>query len=201
MKQDDKAESILEAATKRFSHFGVDKTTMNEIADDLGISKASLYYYFPDKLNLYAAVLKKIIDREHEADIPFIDEKDLLEGMHKYLEKRTDFIIRNYRILEYLRNMAGIIPEELRTLFNKAKDRDLKVIEAFIRKGKEQKILNVPDPNRTAGLIHDCLLGLRMAMLKAKVPFFSGEIQFTELLSREKELIDVFFNAFSRPGS
>ena len=61
MIQDKKREAIIEAAKKRFSHFGVGKTTMNEIADDLSISKASLYYYFPDKLNLYAAVLQTII--------------------------------------------------------------------------------------------------------------------------------------------
>ncbi|MGI8637960.1 MAG: TetR/AcrR family transcriptional regulator, partial [Segetibacter sp.] len=44
MAQDKKRDVIIQAAQKRFSHFGVDKTTMNEIADDLSISKASLYY-------------------------------------------------------------------------------------------------------------------------------------------------------------
>jgi TetR/AcrR family transcriptional repressor of mexJK operon len=33
---------------------------MAEIAADLTISKASLYYYFPDKRNLFAAVLQTI---------------------------------------------------------------------------------------------------------------------------------------------
>jgi AcrR family transcriptional regulator len=71
MSQDKKKTLIIEAAQKRFSHFGVGKTTMNEIADDLSISKASLYYYFPDKLNLYAAVLQKIIEAEESPSLPF----------------------------------------------------------------------------------------------------------------------------------
>jgi TetR/AcrR family transcriptional repressor of mexJK operon len=37
---------ILEAATRRFAHFGMAKTTMSEIAKDLNFSKALLYYYF-----------------------------------------------------------------------------------------------------------------------------------------------------------
>lgn len=48
MSQDLKREAIIEAAIKRFAHFGVGKTTMTEIGNDLSLSKASLYYYFPD---------------------------------------------------------------------------------------------------------------------------------------------------------
>lgn len=54
-----KITAILEAAQKRFSHFGLSKTTMGEIASDMGISKASLYYYFPDKDRLFMAVIIK----------------------------------------------------------------------------------------------------------------------------------------------
>jgi len=32
-----------------FRRFGLAKVTMDEIAADLGISKAALYYYFPAK--------------------------------------------------------------------------------------------------------------------------------------------------------
>jgi len=66
MSQDQKREAIIEAALKRFAHFGVAKTTMTEIGNDLAISKASLYYYFPDKINLYAAFLKTIIEKRKQ---------------------------------------------------------------------------------------------------------------------------------------
>lgn len=46
---DKKREQIIEGAIKRFSHFGINKTTMNDIAEDLAVSKPSLYYYFPIK--------------------------------------------------------------------------------------------------------------------------------------------------------
>ena len=62
MKSDDKqkenkAEAIIAAAQKRFALFGIEKTPMREIARDLRISKAALYYYFPDKESLYKSVL------------------------------------------------------------------------------------------------------------------------------------------------
>jgi AcrR family transcriptional regulator len=58
--QDIKREKILEASYQRFLHYGYSKTTMNEIAGDLSMSKALLYYYFPDKSELYMAVMRKL---------------------------------------------------------------------------------------------------------------------------------------------
>src|SRR5215216_714245 len=98
MAQDKKRDAIIEAALKRFAHFGVAKTTMNEIAKDLKISKASLYYYFPDKLNLYAEVLKSIINSSETKGYSAVyeNEEDPKKSILLYLEGRTDFIIKYY---------------------------------------------------------------------------------------------------------
>jgi AcrR family transcriptional regulator len=58
----DRLGHILEAAQKRFARYGVGKTTMTEIGADLGLSKASLYYYYPDKERLFLAVIRKEMD-------------------------------------------------------------------------------------------------------------------------------------------
>lgn len=187
MAQDQKRESIIKAARKRFIHFGVDKTTMNEIADDLSISKASLYYYFPDKLNLYAAVLQTIILEAEERGMPYLEDDNLHSGFNTYLEERTAFIINNYRILEYLKTIGNNIPEELQRTFREAQQRDLVVITGFLKK-------KLPDSEAasTAELLNDCLNGLRMALLDGKTNFFPEEEKFYELLIREKEVVEIF---------
>jgi AcrR family transcriptional regulator len=50
---------ILDAAHRRFSAYGFGKTTMAEIADDVGMSAANLYRYFENKLDLGAAAWKR----------------------------------------------------------------------------------------------------------------------------------------------
>jgi|ERR1035437_1181314 TetR/AcrR family transcriptional repressor of mexJK operon len=55
----DKTGIILMAAQKRFAHYGLIKTSMNDIALDIGMSKASLYYYFADKEAIFQEVIKK----------------------------------------------------------------------------------------------------------------------------------------------
>src|SRR4051812_7295292 len=121
MAQDKKRDSIIDAAQKRFLHFGVDKTTMHEIAEDLSISKASLYYYFPYKLNLYGGVLKKIIEAEQVKETALINEKNVLKAINKFLDARTESIIKNYNLLEYLRTIGTDVPPELQTIFNAAR--------------------------------------------------------------------------------
>jgi len=63
MSEDSRLSTIIEAARKRFAHFGVAKTTMNEIAHDIGMSKAALYYYFPDKDQLVVAVVDQDLEK------------------------------------------------------------------------------------------------------------------------------------------
>lgn len=51
-------EQIIEAAVKRFSAQGLGKTTLDEIAGDIRIGKATIYHYFESKDQLFVEVLK-----------------------------------------------------------------------------------------------------------------------------------------------
>jgi TetR/AcrR family transcriptional regulator len=197
MARDQKREAIIDAAQKRFNHFGVGKTTMNEIADDLSISKASLYYYFPDKLNVYAAVLQKIIESEDVNKKEYLDEKDPLEAIFKYLDKRTEFIIQHYNILEYLKTVGTNVPAELEPVFNAARSREKTRIADIFTRAVELDILKIQDPKKMAELLHDCLDGLRIAVISQKINFFPDKTQFYELVGREKEVVRIFIKGLS----
>lgn len=52
-------QEVIEAAFDRFLKFGYHKTTMAEIADDIGMSAANLYRYFENKQDIAAACCVK----------------------------------------------------------------------------------------------------------------------------------------------
>jgi len=199
MSQDKKRDAIIEAALKRFAHFGVAKTTMTEIGNDLSLSKASLYYYFPDKLSLYAAVLKNITETNREKDDAIITSKeDPLEAIHTYLEIRTDFIIKYHNILEYLKTYTPqTMPPELEALFSNLSTRELERITRIIEKGRERGLFHITNVEKTAELFHDFLEGFRYRTLARSGNFFPDKKQFLAILKKEKEFAVIFLRGLS----
>src|SRR5690606_33971974 len=98
--QDDKRDLIINAALKRFSHFGIAKTSMSEVADDLKLSKANLYYYFPDKFSLIEAIAYRIMDESDAAiEKAFREAHGTLELLVRMLEMKKVYVERYYMII------------------------------------------------------------------------------------------------------
>jgi AcrR family transcriptional regulator len=53
---EDTRRRILDASLDLFSELGYDKTSLREIAGRVGVTKAALYYYFPSKQSILAAL-------------------------------------------------------------------------------------------------------------------------------------------------
>src|SRR4051794_37889807 len=94
-----KHDYIVDAAIKRFSHFGVNKTKLTEIADDIGISKTSLFYYFPDKSSLLEAVGRKIIYEFLDGfEAALTSANSVGEGLLKFIEVKREYF-KKYLLL------------------------------------------------------------------------------------------------------
>jgi TetR/AcrR family transcriptional regulator len=59
-------EEILEVATRLFAERGYEGTSMNDVAEHVGMRKASLFYHFATKDSLYESVVDRIIASLHE---------------------------------------------------------------------------------------------------------------------------------------
>tara|TARA_B110000879_G_scaffold209844_1_gene298538 strand:+ start:1454 stop:2122 length:669 start_codon:yes stop_codon:yes gene_type:complete len=58
--KDKKRQAILDASNQQFRKYGYKKTSMDDIAKHLGISRASLYSYFTDKDDIFCEVTIQI---------------------------------------------------------------------------------------------------------------------------------------------
>lgn len=196
MAQDQKQNSIIEAAIKRFAHFGVAKTTMNEIAKDLAISKALLYYYFPDKISLYGAVLKHIVSINREStDLEINRQKTPAKAIEVFLDLRTDFIIKYHHILEFLKQFtASSMPETLQEIFKEFKKQDYQRIVDIIEMGRSSGLFKIENSRKIAELYIDFLEGFRSSYFTGQPNFFPGKKEFLSILKKEKEFSAIFFN-------
>ena len=60
LKADETRELILQAAEQRFASKGFYPTRLEDIADDVGITRTAVIYHFQDKETLYNAVLERL---------------------------------------------------------------------------------------------------------------------------------------------
>ena len=203
MAQDQKREAIIESAIKRFAHYGVSKTTMSEIAADLSFSKASLYYYFPDKLSLFAAVLNTITKSGNAGFEPQLtNENDPFKAILFFLEKRTDFIIRYHNILEYMKTFNhSTIPTELQADFARLKKIELQQIIEIFEKGMKSGLFNIKDAKKTAELFFDFMEGFRTLTLLKSPTLFPEKKEFQAILKKELEFATIFFNGLTIKNS
>lgn len=72
-KYDLKKEQIIEAAQSLFAYYGYSKTTLDEIAQKVGIKKNSIYYYFESK----EALLNMIISNIFDSKVKLFEEKSV----------------------------------------------------------------------------------------------------------------------------
>lgn len=160
---DKKRELIIEGAIKRFIHFGIHKTTMNEIAEDLSVSKPSLYYYFPDKGSLILGVVEKIFE-------DYFDVISKEESRHTAIATVLLHIIEiryKFFLKYYMLHLSGSTPDpsfnstELKTYIMKMKDKESKcyqhIFEVAISKNE---IVADGDLEKTVELYLSCLSGL-----------------------------------------
>lgn len=194
---DEKRTKILETAKRRFSHYGMAKTTMAEIAKDLSFSKALLYYYFPDKNSLYAAVLEHVIEECQLQVLESIERsKSVLEGVNKVLEIGMDFKKKYFYLLEYTILMRKELPEELEGLIIHSFESQRKAVEMVFRRGVENKEIQTADVEDTARIFIFSTLGMRMSVLKDfKNDFIPDKSEFDEILAMQKRLAQIFVAA------
>jgi AcrR family transcriptional regulator len=83
---------ILEAAVQLFARYGLDRTTLADVAQRAHLSKATLYHHFPDgKASIFNAAIEGIIERlweQVEAQVEASSDPE--EQLFTYLRLRIE---------------------------------------------------------------------------------------------------------------
>ena len=88
-------QAILKAAEDEFARHGFKGTSMNTIAQNAGLPKANLHYYFTNKLGLYIAVLSNIIELWDSTFNTLNSDDDPAVALSNYIRTKIEFSRRN----------------------------------------------------------------------------------------------------------
>jgi len=194
--QDVKKEKILEAAHHRFLHYGYSKTTMNEIAGDLSMSKALLYYYFPDKSQLYVAVMKKVAGDYLKSLSDKINTfADLKEAFIFQIDTQHDFIVTNYNFFDFFRLNEQNLPDVIWEIVDQVHESEMQLLVSAIKTEVERGgIKPVANPEEIVALLLDALHGVRAKSVSHKKTMFPNKEHLSEIRAKRLLLADIFIN-------
>lgn len=98
---------ILDAARGLFVEQGFDKTSLREVADEVGVTKAALYYHFRSKEDLLVALLEPL----NEVGLDFVDQLtgDDTERWAQGIEAFIDWMMRNRDLFELIEHNEAAV--------------------------------------------------------------------------------------------
>ena len=110
-------EKIFEAATEVFVEKGMDGARMQDIANQAGINKALLHYYYRTKEKLFTAVFEMIARKIFRKFAPVFDENLSLEDKIRFFFKEhITFLQENPGLPGFILNEVNRHPERIKKL-------------------------------------------------------------------------------------
>jgi AcrR family transcriptional regulator len=146
-------DKILDCAEQLFARRGFAGIGLAEVAEQVGLSKSSLFHHFSSKAQLYAAVMARILDRiEAELVRSLADGGGPAQRLERWLDVVIDLLASHPTYARLLLRslfeddeLTGVLPEE--QAVNATMRRIVVAAERLLREGIEVGVfrpVNVP---------------------------------------------------------
>lgn len=165
-------EEILHAASRLFIHRGMGEATMQEIAEEAGLSAGAIYRYYPSKDDLMQAFFEHCVA---EGPVALIDRAGsggtALQRLRMAARMVRDFWIEDPdKIIGDMQTSVASVrqPEQVGTLVCRARGRMYDAIQEIIEEAQQQGEIDPAYDARALGMaLHAFVYGIGMMALNA----------------------------------
>jgi AcrR family transcriptional regulator len=147
---------VLAAATKVFYDRGYEGASVQDVADELGILKGSLYHYIRTKEDLLFRLFEDVHEQVDEIldDLEAEDIEDPLTRLSEYIRRQVDYNLANLeRIAIYYHDMGSLTGARLEEVA-KARRRHDRFVTRCIRDAQER---GLSDPEVDPRVVSPCI--------------------------------------------
>ena len=156
-------QSILDGALKVFKTHGIEKTTMDEIAVESGFGKATLYYYFGSKDEVFIAIMedgwKNLWKGIENLIIKEISPRKKFMGI---IKKMAEIVRENRNLYGFLFTAPNHIHDESKQVWKTYQERLYGILKSIIEEGIAKKEFIDLNPGMLmkaiGGLFHGLLI-------------------------------------------
>ena len=160
---------IIDAALAVFDKLGIEKTTMEEIASEAGFGKATLYYYYPSKDDVYMEIMVtgwKLLWDEIEDVI--VSNNPPKKKIFQILNQICNVVNKNNNLFKFLFTAPNYIQENKELPWKTYQERLYSILQTIIDKGcKDGDFIDLKPGvlmQAIGGLFHELLLGRKESL-------------------------------------
>lgn len=172
---------LLDCAQRLFFERGYDNTTVNDIIREAGLSKGAFYHYFASKEALLEALAARLA-RDSLAELQPMLEDPTLDAIGRLNALFSGSQRLNVELAPQLRSTFAVVfrPENV-VLFHRideaVRDLALPLIADLLRRGSDEGVLDVPDPEAFADMLLQIRLIFRDVMHQALRKAEQGDVE------------------------
>jgi AcrR family transcriptional regulator len=147
---------VLDAAARVFYQRGYSDASVQDVADELGILKGSLYHYIKTKEDLLFRLLLETHDEIYEIleEVAALEGLDPLERLEIYIRKQVEYNIDNLlRVSVYYHDLERLTEERRKQIVARRREHEQWVIALI----KEAQAQGLADPDLDPKIAARCI--------------------------------------------
>jgi AcrR family transcriptional regulator len=154
-KKEAKIEEICRAALKSFSAYGYRKTTVGDVAEELGMTQSNLYFYVKDKQDLYERAVSFALEQWQQYVREAIQgESDVRQRFLVLCTSAVEYLIENEEMRRILVRDPDIFPmvgdDDPYEAIN---NRSAQMIRSVLDQGMAESVFRQLDAGKTSQVI------------------------------------------------
>ncbi len=183
-------EKIYEAARRIFILKGMDGARMQEIADEAGMNKALLHYYFRSKENLFKGVFKDTFTKFFlKVKDTLISDASAKEKLIVFIDNYIDLIMANPYVPQFIINEINRDPKVLKTLMFESGIEPQKILELFFDKVQANNLSKYDPRHIVISLLGMLIFPFVARPLLQMVYFNDNHEAYNQFLNERKEVV------------
>ncbi|MFA3782889.1 TetR/AcrR family transcriptional regulator [Melioribacteraceae bacterium 4301-Me] len=195
---DSKKDLILQTARKLLAKNGFAKTTLEDIANALGMRKSSLYYYYANKDEL----LEEVMEKEQKNFCAIIEDtlkqsRSTIEKIINYEIAKFNYVKETIKMHEINTNIFLEIKSKLYEHIKEVHQAEIEMLKKILNEGIKKKEIKKCDTQKVAELISTLSEALRHREFYFSSFSVNKSIDFTNAIDEMIFAVKLIFDGLS----
>ena len=194
-----KKDQIRNAAMRCFSMYGYSKTTMDDIANTIGMKKASLYYYYKNKENIICETIESEVDNFFETAIKKISKiKTANKKLYTLVKLETEYFQERVNTFDLSVNTIIEAQPLLNEMLEKVRNIDIDMYAGIIQEGINNGEFRKCNTKKVADSIRTILDSIKFRELQITKMLSAKEIEYEKIKKSGIDMIDLIINGLKK---